>query len=80
MPYTAHALVELSDGTKYARNDSVPDKVAEANPELIEGGAFSKEPYDPEADKSPLPETVEIEGVRYIKVSDAANSEEKSRA
>ena len=76
MPY-AHALIENpEDGTKFRRGDEVPAKFAKANPELVEGGAIRDEEYDPAVDVSPMPDEVEIDGARYIKVSDAADTED----
>ena len=76
MPY-AHALIENpEDGTKYRRGDEVPAKFVKANPDLVEGGAISDDPYDPQVDVSPPPAEVQIEGARYIKVEDSADTED----
>ena len=71
MPY-AHALIELPDGTKFQRGDEVPAKVAKDHTDLVEGGAIQDTEYDPAVDVSEAPAVVEIEGARYIKVSDGA--------
>lgn len=77
----AHALIEVpvdaedaSKGVvKFARGDEVPADLPGYD-ELVEGGSVSDEPYDPENDKVPAPDTVEIDGVRYVKVSDGAEA------
>lgn len=77
----AHALIEVpvdpedaTQGvTKYNRGDEVPADLPGYD-ELVEGGSISDEPYDPENDKTPAPETVEIDGVKYVKVADGAEA------
>jgi hypothetical protein len=77
----AHALIEVpvdpedaSKGVvKYSRGEEVPADLPGFD-ELVEGGSIADEPYDPEADKVPAPDTVEIDGVRYVKVADGAEA------
>ena len=79
MALYAHALIEVpvdpedaSKGvTRYKRGVKVPNDLPGMD-DLIEGGSVSEEQYDPAVDKSDAPEIVEIEGHRYIKVSDDA--------
>lgn len=74
MPYYAHAVIEL-ENRKIQRDAQLTDEEAQALPgfeELVEGGALNQDPYDPKVDEVPMPDTVEIEGVTYIKVSDGA--------
>lgn len=65
----AHALIELEDGTRIQRGETVPDDVPGLD-ELREAGSVSDEEYDPEQDVTGPPETVEIQGVRYVQVRD----------
>lgn len=82
----AHALIEVpvdpEDATKgvvkYGRGDEVPADLPGYD-ELVEGGSIRDEVYDPEADKSPAPDTVEIDGVKYIKVADGAQEDSNVR-
>lgn len=80
MPY-AHALIEIpvdpedaSQGvTLYKRGAEVPSDLPGID-YLYEGGSVSDDPYDPEADKVPAPDVVEIDGVKYVKSSDGAET------
>ena len=82
----AHALIEIpvdsedaSQGViKYGRGDEVPADLPGYD-DLVEGGSISEAPYDPEADKVPAPDVVEIEGVRYVKVADGAQEDTDAR-
>ena len=82
----AHALIEVpvdpEDATKgvvkYDRNDEVPADLPGYD-ELVAGGSVSDEPYDPETDKVPAPDVVEIDGVRYVKVADGAQEDTNAR-
>lgn len=73
MPYFAHALIELEDGSRIQRGDTVPDELPGLE-DLLESGAVSEDEYDAEADVAGPPEYVEIDGVRYVKTSDAVES------
>lgn len=76
MTYYAHALInDPRTGQRYQQGDEVPEELPGFD-ELVEGGAVSTEPYDPAADVLPPPATVEIEGVRYIKVEDNTEAED----
>jgi hypothetical protein len=75
MPLYAHALIELEDGTRYQRGETVPEDV-DGIEELMEAGSVSEAEYDPAADVSPAPEVVEIDGVKYVKASDGAEAED----
>lgn len=74
MPY-AHALIELSDGTRVKRGDPVEGEF-DGYDALVESGAISDEPYDEESDKVGAPETVEIDGVVYVKANDGAEADD----
>lgn len=75
----AHALIEYTDdeGRVYRlnRGDEVPSDVPGYD-ELVDGGAVRDEPYDPDAEPVLTPDYVEIEGVRYVKISDGAEAED----
>lgn len=73
MPF-AHAVIDASDGTRYQRGDEVDlEKFTEEElAELQDGGAIREEDYDEAADVVPAPDVVEIEGVKYVKTTDAA--------
>jgi hypothetical protein len=69
----AHALIELEDGTRIQRGDTVKKDVPGYD-DLVESGAVSDEKYDPAQDASPAPDEVELDGVRYVKVDDGAEA------
>jgi hypothetical protein len=77
----AHALIEVpvdpEDTTKgvvkYDRGDEVPADLPGLD-YLREGGSVGDEPYDPEKDKVPAPDVVEIDGVKYVKASDGSEA------
>lgn len=82
----AHALIEVavdpedsSKGyTRYARGDEVPTDLPGYDA-LVDGGAISDDPYDPAQDKVDPPQTVEIDGVKYVQVTDGSEaSDERS--
>lgn len=78
----AHALIEVpvdpEDSSKgvvrYARGEEVPSDLPGYD-YLVEGGSISEGEYDPESDRAPAPDVVEIDGVKYVKVSDGAAQE-----
>lgn len=72
MAYYAHALIELADGSKIPRDSEVDPDLVEGFDELVEAGSISAEKYDPKTDVVPAPESVEIDGVKYVKVTDGA--------
>lgn len=71
----AHARIEVRNEddsvTIYDRGDEVPEDI-DGYDEMVEAGSISDEEYDPAADVSPPPDYVEIDGVRYEKVTDDA--------
>lgn len=69
----AHALIELEDGTRIQRGDTVPDDLPGFE-ELVEAGSLSDDEYDPAADVAPAPEVIEIDGVKYVKASDGSEA------
>lgn len=77
----AHELIEVTepDGskTRYKVGDEVPDSIKDVPEydELIEGGYVRDEPYDPDEHKL-VPEVVEIDGVKYVRVGDNAETED----
>lgn len=77
MALYAHAVIEDGD-TKYQRGDTVPDSLGGLD-ELRANGAVSDQPYDPDAEPTQTPEVVEIDGVRYVKASDDADTAGASR-
>lgn len=74
-PMYAHATIELADGRKFQRGDEIPRDFATDLPgmsELVEAGSVRDEPYDPANEPTQTPDTVEIDGVVYVKAADAA--------
>ena len=87
MPY-AHAVIEIprdpSDPSagvyRYNRGDEVPADL-EGMDYLREGGSVADEPYDPDSEPAlGPPDVVEIDGVKYVKASDGATTEELTNA
>ncbi len=75
MTWYAHALIETG-GRKYDRGDPIdPSDISELML-LSDYGTIREEPYSPAADRSAPPATLEIEGVRYIQVTDSEGSDE----
>jgi len=64
MPWYAHALIELADGSRVERGEVVPDNV-DGLDELKDAGSVREDEYDPASDVPPPPQFVEIDGVRY---------------
>ena len=83
----AHAVIEVpvdaddpgKGVVKYNRGDTVPDDLPGID-ELVESGAVRDDEYDSSDEPTQVPDFVEIDGVRYIKTSDGASSEEQSNA
>jgi hypothetical protein len=85
MALYAHAVIDAPNGKRYERGDEidesdfvVKDDDTDHVAELLDGGSLSEEDYDPAADEVPAPDVVEIDGVRYVKTTDA--SKEKTDA
>ncbi len=75
----AHALIEYTDDDGNVVRFNLGDKVSKDVPgydELVDGGAISDKPYDPDAEPKLTPEFVEIDGVRYVKSKDGAEAED----
>lgn len=60
----AHALIELEDGTRFDRGETLPEDIPGIE-DIKEAGSASTEPYDETQDQLPPPEEVEIEGFIY---------------
>ena len=74
MALYAHAVIEVGD-RKYARGATVPEDTPGLEV-LMESGAVSEEKHDAAADAPlPPPGVVEIDGVRYVRSADAADSD-----
>lgn len=73
----AHAVIEFQDEdgnvVRYDRGAEVPTDVPGYD-ELAEAGSVRDEPYDPEVEKLPPPEEIEIDGVVYIRAADGATT------
>lgn len=71
MLLNVHARIEdPEDPTRvWDRGDTISAEDAERLGLDSEFGAVSEEEYDPASDKSPPPDVIEIDGVRYTKES-----------
>jgi hypothetical protein len=87
MAFYAHAVIELEDGTKIQRGDSVKKSDVEGFDELLDAGSISEEPYvapEPEASDIKVAQTVDddtvvVDGVVYKRASDGASTDEVSK-
>lgn len=75
----AHAVIELEDRTIQRGAEVSEADFADADryEELVDGGSISDQPYDPEVDEVDPPDVVEIDGVRYVKSTDASATKSK---
>lgn len=87
MPY-AHAVIEVPRDPadpaagvyRYNRGDEVPADL-DGIESLREYGSVADEPYDPDLEPAlGPPDVVEIDGVKYVKASDGASTEERTNA
>lgn len=77
----AHAVIEVPRDAEdpsagvvtYQRGAEVPDDLAGMD-ELREYGSVRDESYDPAEEPAQTPDVVEIDGVRYVKTGDDANT------